>query len=166
VHEICVLIFIEPLLFPVAFVTVLPWDFPISKNGVAVAFVTREAIVKYQDVVIARRLGPHKGFLRVTMITVIDLGIMLTFFEMTDETGTLGDCDVFSLNDLRVTACALKLFSSFEILKMDLMVKRDLVEQHLTFQDPFFVTAFSEATVVPNLCPRFGFDIEFCPVAA
>jgi len=102
----------------------------------------------------------------VAVAAVIDLGVMLTFFEMTDETGALGDSDVITLNDLRVTACALKLFPSFEILKMDFMVKRDLVELHLTFQEPFVMAPFFEATVVPNLCPWFGFDIEFCPVAA
>ena len=165
-HEVCVLIFIEPLLFPVAFVAVFPWDFPISKNGVAVAFVTREAIVKNQGVVITRRLGPHKGFLCVAVVAVIDLGIMFAFFEMTDETGALGDRDVFPLDDLGMAACALKLFPSFEVLKMDLMVKCDLVEQHLTLQEPFFVATFPQATVVPDLCPGFGFDIEFCPVAA
>jgi hypothetical protein len=127
-HEVCVLIFIEPLLFPVAFVAVFPWDFPISKNGVAVAFVTREAIVKDQRVIITRRLWANEGFLRVAVVATIDLRIMLAFFEMTDETGALSDGDVFSLHDLRVTACALKLFSSFEIFEMDLMVKRDLVE--------------------------------------
>ncbi len=166
VHEVCVLIFIEPLLFPVAFVTVLPWDFPISKNGVAVAFVTREAIVKNQGVVITRRLGAHKGFLCVAVVAVIDLRIMLAFFEMTDETGALGDSDVFSLHDLRVTASALELFPSFEIFEMYFVVESDLVEQHLTFQEPFFVATFPQATVVPDLCPGFGFDIEFCPVAA
>jgi hypothetical protein len=85
-HEICIVVLFQSVSFPVAFVTVLPWNFPISKNSVAVAFVTRKAIVKDQDVVITRRLGAHKDFLCVTMVTVIDLGIMLAFFEMTNET--------------------------------------------------------------------------------
>jgi hypothetical protein len=166
VHEVCVPIFIESFSFSVAFVAVFSRDFTVSQNGVAVALVTREAIIEDQGVVIARGFGAHKSVLRVTVVAVIDLRIMLAFFEMTDETGALSDRDVFSLNDLRVTACALELFSSFEILKMDLMVKRDLIEQHPAFQEPFVVTAFSEATVVPYFCPRFGFDVEFCPVAA
>jgi len=47
------------------------------------------------------------------MGTIIYLGIVLTFLEMTDKTGAFGDCDVLSLDDLRVTACALKAFSPF-----------------------------------------------------
>jgi hypothetical protein len=165
-HEICVVILIQSFSFPVAFVTIFPWDFTVSENGVAVAFVTREAFVKDQAVVIPGRLGAHKGFLCVAVAAGIDLGIMLTFFEMTDETGTLGNSDVFTLNDLGMAACALKLFPSFEILKMDFVVKRDFVEQHLALQKPFFMATFSEATVVPDLCPWFRFDVEFCPVTA
>jgi len=65
-----------------------------------------------------------------------------------------------------VTACALKFFPSFEILEMDFVVERDFIELHLTFQKSFIVASFSEATVIPNLCPGFGFYIKFCPVAA
>jgi hypothetical protein len=165
-HEICILIFIQSLLFSVTFVTVLPWDFPVPENGVAVTFVTRKSVIEDQSVVITRRLGANKGFLRMAVVTVIDLGIMLAFFKMTNKTRTLRDCDMFSLHDLRMTARALELFSSFEILKMDLVVERDLVELHFSFQEPFFMTPFPQATVVPDFCPGFGFDIEFRPVAA
>jgi hypothetical protein len=165
-HEVCVFIFIQSFLFPVAFVTVLPRDFAISKNGVAVAFVTRETIVKDQGVVITRRLGAHESLFCVTVVAVIDLGKMLAFFEVTDETRALRDCDVFPLHNLGMTACALELFPSSEILEMDLVIESDLVEQHLSFQEPFFVATFPQATVIPDLCPGFGFDIQFCPVAA
>jgi len=68
------------------------------------------------------------------MVAVIDLRVMLTFFEVTDETGTLGDSDVFSLNDLGMTACALELFPSFEIFEVDFVVECDFVELDLSFQ--------------------------------
>ena len=84
-----------------------------------------------------------ESFLIVAVVTFGDIGVMLALFEMTDETGTLGNRDVFSLNDLGMTACALKLFPSFEVLKMDFVVERDIIELHLAFQEPFFMAAFS-----------------------
>jgi len=36
----------------------------------------------------------------VAVVAVIDLGVMLAFFEMADETGAFRYGDVFSLNDL------------------------------------------------------------------
>ncbi len=43
----------------------------------------------------------------------VDLRIKLTLLKMADEAGALGDCDMLPLNDLRMAACALKLFPSF-----------------------------------------------------
>jgi hypothetical protein len=165
-HEVCILIFIESFQFPVAFVTVLPWDFTISENGVAVALVTRKSVIEDQGVVVTRGLGAHESFLRMTVVAVFDLGIMLAFFEMTDKTGALRYRDMFPLHDLRVAACALELFPSFEVLKMDFVIECDLIELHSTFQEPFFMAAFPETAIVPDLCPWLGFDIEFCPVTA
>jgi hypothetical protein len=68
------------------------------------------------------------------MVAVIDLRVMFTFFEVTDETGTLCDCNVFSLHDLGVTACALELFPSFEIFEVNFVVECDFVELDLSFQ--------------------------------
>jgi hypothetical protein len=102
----------------------------------------------------------------VTVVTVIDLGIVLTFLEVTYKTGALGNGDVFTLDDLRMAARALEFFPSFEILEVDFVIERDLVKWPLAFQEPFVMAAFPQATVIPNLCPWFGFDIEFCPVAA
>jgi hypothetical protein len=125
-----------------AFVAILPWDLAIPENGIAVALVAGEAIVEDQCVIISRRHWAYKSFPGVAVVAVIDLGIMLAFFEMTNETGALGNRDVFTLDDLGVAACTLELFASFEVLEMDFMVERDLVERHLAFQESFVVTAF------------------------
>jgi hypothetical protein len=131
-----------------------------------VAFITGKAVVENQSVVIPGGKGAHKVFFRVAVVAVIDLGIVLAFFEMTDETAALRDRDVFTLHYLRVTTRALELFSPLEILEVDLVIEGDLVEWHLTFQEPFFVTSFPETTVIPDLCPRLGFDVKLCPVAS
>jgi hypothetical protein len=65
-----------------------------------------------------------------------------------------------------MAACALELFSSFEVFEMDRVIESNLVEHHLSFQEPFVMAAFLQAAVVPNLGPGLGFDVEFCPVAA
>jgi hypothetical protein len=46
------------------------------------------------------------------------------------------------------------------------MIEGDLVELHLSLEQPFVMAAFSQATLVFYFGPRLGFDIEFCPVAA
>ncbi|MDH5385320.1 MAG: hypothetical protein OEY18_11485 [Candidatus Aminicenantes bacterium] len=163
-HEICIIIFLKSLLFPVAFVTVLPGDFTISNNGIAVAFVTGETVIKHQGVVITKRSFPNQCLFSVTVVTVVDLRIMLTLLEMTNKARTFGNGDVFSLDNLGMAACALKLFSSFEVCKMDFMVKGDFIELHLAFEESFFMAALPEAAFVSNLSPGFGFDIEFGPV--
>jgi hypothetical protein len=112
-HQICVVEFFKPVLLPVAFVTVFPGDFTVPENGVAVTFVARKTVIEHHCMVIPWRLSSDQGFFCMTMIAVIDLRVMFAFLEMADEAGTLGDGDVFSLNDLGMTACALKLFSSF-----------------------------------------------------
>jgi hypothetical protein len=100
----------------------------------------------------------------VTVVAFIDLGIVLAFFEMTNKTGTLRDRDVFSLNDLGVAACALKFFSSFEVFEVDFVIEGDLVELYLSFQEPFVVTALSQAAFILYFGPGLGFDIKFCPI--
>jgi hypothetical protein len=40
VHEVCIIVFIQPISFPVAFVAVFPGNLTISDYGVAVAFIT------------------------------------------------------------------------------------------------------------------------------
>ncbi len=96
----------------------------------------------------------------------INFGEMLAFFEMANETRTFCDCDVFTLDDLGVTAGALELLSSSEIGKVDFVIENNLFKFDLSFQKPFIMTTFLEAALVFNLCPGLGFHIEFCPVAA
>lgn len=163
-QEICIIISLKSLLFPVAFVTVLPGDFTISNNGIAVAFVTGETVIKHQGVVITRRSFPNQHLFSVTVVTVVDLWIVLTLLEMTNKARTFGDGDVFSLDNLGMTACALKPFSSFKIIKMNFVVKGDFVELDQAFKEPFVMAALPEAAFVSNLCPGLGFDIEFGPV--
>jgi hypothetical protein len=91
---------------------------------------------------------------------------MLAFLEVTDKTGALGNGYVFALDDLRVAACALEFFPSFEVLEMNFVVERDLVKLHLTLKESFVMAAFPKATIISDFCPWFGFDIEFCPVSA
>jgi len=78
-----------------------------------VAFITGETFIEDKGVIEARRFTVDQGVFYVAMGTIIYLRIVLAFLEMTDKTGAFGDCDVFSLDDLRVTACALKAFSPF-----------------------------------------------------
>jgi len=166
VHQVSVLKFLQSLPFSVAFETILPWNFPVPDNGVVMAFIATEPIIEDHGVVESGRWWPNENFLRMTVVAVIDPGIMFAFFKMTDETGTLSDGDVLSLNDLGMTACALELFTSFEVFEVDFVVERHFVELDDSFQEPFFVAAFPQATVISYFCPGFGFDIQFCPVAA
>jgi hypothetical protein len=99
------------------------------------------------------------------MRTIIYLGIVLTFLEMTDKTGAFGDRDVLSLDDLGVTARALKAFPPLQIFEMDCVVEDYFFEFYLAFQKPFVVTAFCQAALIAYLCPWFGFDIKLSPVA-
>jgi hypothetical protein len=165
-HEVCIFIFIESFLFPMTFITILPWDFAISKNGVAVALIAGKSIVEYQCVIITRGKWAYEDFFRMTVAAVIDLGIMLAFFEMTYEARAFRDGDVFTLDDLGMAACALELFPSFEVLKMDFVVERDIIELHFSFQESFVMASFFETTIVPNFRPGFGFDVKFRPIAA
>jgi hypothetical protein len=52
-HEVCVIVFFQPISFPVAFVTVFSGNFSISDYGLAVAFVTFKAIVKYKRMIVS-----------------------------------------------------------------------------------------------------------------
>jgi hypothetical protein len=45
-HQIRVIIFIESLSFPVAFVTIFPGDFSISNDSIAMTFITGKSAIK------------------------------------------------------------------------------------------------------------------------
>jgi hypothetical protein len=50
-HQIGVFVLFQPLSFPVAFITVFSWNFSISYNRIAVAFVTGELFFENKRVV-------------------------------------------------------------------------------------------------------------------
>ncbi len=94
-----------------------------------------------------------------------DLRIMLAFFEVTDKTGAVGYGDVFSLDDLRMTAGAAKLLAPPQVGEMDFVVEDDFIELHPAFQKPFVMAALPEAGFIRDLGPRLGFQVEFGPVS-
>lgn len=94
-----------------------------------------------------------------------DLGIVLAFFKVADKTGAVCHGDVIALDYLRMAGCAPELFSSFQIGKMNLMVKYDFIKRHLSFQESFVMAAFAEAALVWYFRPGFGFQVELCPVS-
>jgi len=50
-HQISVVILFQPFPFPVALVTIFSWDFSITKDCVAVAFVTGESVIENKGMV-------------------------------------------------------------------------------------------------------------------
>ena len=80
---------------------------------------------------------------------------------MADKTGAVRDCNVLSLDDLGMAACAAELLPSLQVSEMNFVVKYDLVEADLPFQKPFVMTPFAETAFVRNLGPGLGFQVEF-----
>ena len=62
---------------------------------------------------------------------------------------------MFTLDYLRVAAGALKPLASFKVFEMDGVVKNDVFELHLAFQEAFFMAAFLQAAFISNLSPGF-----------
>jgi hypothetical protein len=89
----------------------------------------------------------------MAVITIAYLRIMLAFLEVTDKATALCHGDVFSLDNLRMAACAAKLFASFEVLEMNFMVKDYFFEFRTAFQKPFIVTPFLETAFVRYFSP-------------
>jgi len=107
VHQVCVFVLFQSLPFPMALIAIFSWDFTIAYDGVAVAFITGKTVVKHHRMVITRCRLVGESFFVMTVSAVIDLREMLAFFEMTDEAGAFGHRNVFTLDNLRMTACAL-----------------------------------------------------------
>ncbi len=53
VHEVCIVVFVQPLCFHVAFEAVFSRDLAVSKDGMAVAFVAFEPAVKHERMVVS-----------------------------------------------------------------------------------------------------------------
>jgi hypothetical protein len=134
VHEIRIVILLQSFPFPVALVTVFPGDFSISNDSIAVTFVASEIIFKNKGVVESCGFAIDESFFCVAMGAIIYLWIVCTLLEMTDETGALGHRNVFSLDYLGVTACALKAFAPFKVFEMDFVVEGNILKTNLPFQ--------------------------------
>ena len=165
VHEVCIVVFSQPLCFHVALEAVFSRNLAVSKDGVAVAFVAFEPAVKHQRMVVSGGFLRNKILAAVAVCAFADFRIMLAFLEVTDETGAVGHGDVFSLDDLRMTAGAAKLLASPQVGEVDFMVEDDFIELHLAFQKSFVMAALPEAGFIRDLGPGFGFQVEFGPVS-
>jgi len=69
----------------------------------------------------------------MTVGTFDDLGIMLALLEMADITCAVSDGYVFTLDSLGMTACALELFASFQVRKVNFVVKNNFIKFNLAF---------------------------------
>ena len=112
-HEVGIIILFESLLLHVAFKTVFSGNGTISHNGVAVTFVAGVPVVEYERMVIPGCFFGSEFCFVMALRAFVDLGMRVTLLKMADEAGAFGDSDVLPLDDLRMTACALKFFSSF-----------------------------------------------------
>jgi hypothetical protein len=153
VHQIGVIVLLEAFLFHMTPVAVLPWHIPVAHNGVAVAFVARIAVIEDEGMIVPRRFFGGELFPVVAVGAVVDLRIVVTFLEMTDEAAAFGHRDVFSLNDLGVAARALEFFSPPEVFEVNFMVEDNGFEHNLAFQQPFVVAACLQTAVVTYLSP-------------
>jgi len=150
----------------VAPVTVLAGHISIAHDGVAVALIAGVTVVENERVVVSRRLLGDKFFPVVAVSAVVDLGVMFAFFEMTDKAAAFGHRDVFSLDNLRVAARALEIFSSFEVFEVNGVVEGDSFEHNLSFEKPFVVATGLETAVVADFSPGFGLEVQLGPIAA
>jgi hypothetical protein len=112
-HQLGVFVLFQPFSFPMALITVFFGDFSISQDSVAVTFVTGESFIEDKSMVEPRPFTVDKSAFGVAMRTIIYLRIILTFLKVTDETTAFGNSDMFSLDDLRMTAGTLKALPPF-----------------------------------------------------
>jgi hypothetical protein len=78
---------------------------------------------------------------------------MLALLEMADKAGAVSYCYVFTLDDLGMAACAPELFASFQVRKVNFMVKNNFFEFSCPFQKPFIMAAFAKTGFIRNLSP-------------
>jgi hypothetical protein len=90
----------------------------------------------------------------MTVGTFADLGIMLALLEMADKTCAFSDGYVFTLDNLGMTACAPELFASFQISKVNFVIKDYFFIFHQSFQEPFFMASFAKTAFIRNFSPR------------
>jgi hypothetical protein len=163
-HEVGIIEFFQPVRFPVAFVTIFPWDIPVSDYGVTVALVAFESVFKYKGMVVSGSIFRGKTFLAVAVGALADLRIMLALLEVADKTGAVGHSDVLALDDLGMAARAAEAFAPFQVFEVNFVVKYDFRKIHPPFQESLVMAAFAETGFIRNFSPWFGFQVELGPV--
>lgn len=89
----------------------------------------------------------------VTKGAIAYSGVMFAFFKMTDKAATLGDSDVFSLNNLGVAAGTTKTFSSLEVSQVNGVIEDNLPKFNFTLEKSFFVATLTKASRIRDFCP-------------
>lgn len=102
----------------------------------------------------------------MAVATLSDLGIMLALFEVANKTAAFCDRDVFTLDDLGMAARAPELFSSLEVLQVNLVVEHDFLELVQSLEESFVVTPCTKARFIGYFSPRLGFQVELRPITA
>jgi hypothetical protein len=140
---VSILVLVQPVSLPVAFITIFSGNHSVSEDDSAVAFITTVLVTENGHMIISRCFFRDKIFLCVAVVTFSYIGIVFTFFKMTDKTTAFRDGNVFSLDDLRMAACATELLSSLQVRKMNFVVEYACFIFYLSFQKPLVVTSFS-----------------------
>ena len=91
----------------------------------------------------------------MAVVTIAYSGVMFTFFEVANKAGAISNCNVFTLNNLGMAARAAESFASFQISKVNFVIKGNFFIFRHSFQEPLFVTTFPKTTFVRNFSPRF-----------
>lgn len=81
------------------------------------------------------------------------LRVMLALLKVTDEAGALGHGYVFSLDNLRMAACAAEAFATLQVREVNFMVEDNFFEFLPALKKPFIMTSLTKAGFVRNLGP-------------
>jgi len=152
-HEVRVIEFVEPVHFPMAFITVFSGDFTIADDSLAVAFVAFKSVVKNRGVIKPGSFFGNQFFFMMAVVTFPYIRIMITFLKVTDKAGAFCNSNMLPLNNLGMTARAAELLPSFEISEVNFMVKGNPLELHLPFQKSFLMTSAAKTALVRNFSP-------------
>jgi len=133
-HEVCIIVFIEPVCFPMAFITIFTGDCAVADDSLAVAFVAFKTIVKNKRMIISGSFFGDQFFFMMAVVTFAYIRIMIAFFKVTDKAGAFCNGDMLSLNNLRMTARTAELLPSFEVSEVNFMVKGHPLVLYLPFK--------------------------------
>lgn len=154
-HEVSIVVFFQPVSFPVTFVTIFPGDIPVSDDGVTVALVAFESFFKNKGMVVSGSVFRSKIFLAVAVGALADIRIVLTLLEMTDKASAVGHSYVLALDNLGMAARAAEEFSPFQVFEVNFVVKYDFEKIHPPFQESLVMAAFAETGFIWNFSPWF-----------